>query len=434
MDAMPTHVDVIVVGSGPGGATVAKELTAQGQSVVILEWGDNRPVNGSLLQCAKNFGIPGKSLLFTDRSLLSLVRGICTGGSSIFYCASALDPPFEMFDACGIDLRPQVAALKRELPIAPLRDELMGPGSRRLMESAQELGYPWGKFNKLIDQEKCRPDCGKCTYGCPYGAKWTARNHVEEAVANGATLINGAKVTRVLFDGNRAIGVVCQKGFRSHSLFADKVVIAAGGVGSPVILRHSGLYSAGYDFFFDPLMMVFGSVDDLNSKGETQMSAGVHMKEEGIVMVDLHFPTPVFAAQIAPKLKFRRMLSRPDTMMVMIKVRDGLGGRMTWHGGVRKSLGAEEKQAMATGVAHAKKILKHAGAQHVFTGWKVAAHPGGTAKINHMVDANLQTEKENLYVCDASVIPGAWGLPPVLTLLALGKRLAAHLEGDQRPG
>jgi choline dehydrogenase-like flavoprotein len=55
------------------------------------------------------------------------------------------------------------------------------------------------------------------------------------------------------------------------------------------------------------------------------------------------------------------------------------------------------------------------------------AHPGGTARIGHIVDENLQTEFENLYVCDTSVIPQPWGLPPVLTCIGLGKRLAKHL-------
>ena len=56
-----------------------------------------------------------------------------------------------------------------------------------------------------------------------------------------------------------------------------------------------------------------------------------------------------------------------------------------------------------------------------------AAHPGGTVKVGDVVDSDLQTELQNLYVCDCSVIPEAWGLPPTLTLIGLGKRLAKHL-------
>ena len=54
-------------------------------------------------------------------------------------------------------------------------------------------------------------------------------------------------------------------------------------------------------------------------------------------------------------------------------------------------------------------------------------HPGGTAAIGEVVNANLETEISNLYVCDASVLPTAPGLPPILTIIALAKRLAKSL-------
>jgi choline dehydrogenase-like flavoprotein len=44
--------------------------------------------------------------------------------------------------------------------------------------------------------------------------------------------------------------------------------------------------------------------------------------------------------------------------------------------------------------------------------------------------SDLKTEFDNLYVCDCSVIPEAWGLPPTLTIIGLGKRLAKHLAGE----
>ncbi|OQX60426.1 MAG: glucose-methanol-choline oxidoreductase [Desulfococcus sp. 4484_241] len=426
MNTTSQHYDAVVVGSGPGGATVARELTGQGKNVLILEWGGNAPVKGNMFQMALNFGIPGKNVLFTNKKFLAMVRGTCTGGSSIFYCATAFDPPFEMMRAYGIELEEEVAQLKKELPIAPASDEIFGPGARRMMESAVELGYDWKRLNKFIYQDKCRPDCWKCSYGCPHGAKWTAREFVEEATTKGATLINRAKATRVLFEGDTAIGVEYKKNFKTHKVYADRIIISAGGVGTPVILRQSGIYKAGYDFFFDPLIMVFGTVKNVKGKGEIQMAAGAHM-DEGYLMVDLDFPTPMYLVQSAPKMRLDKILSRPDTLMMMIKIKDKLGGRITWDGGVRKSLVREDKLKLRDGYERAKTILKNAGAKGIFSGWTVAAHPGGTAKINDVVDSNLKTEKENLYVCDCSVIPEAWGLPPTLTLLALGKRLAKHL-------
>jgi choline dehydrogenase-like flavoprotein len=137
-----------------------------------------------------------------------------------------------------------------------------------MMQSARQLGYPWRKLNKFIYQDKCRPDCGLCSYGCPHGAKWTARNFVEQAVDRGMTMINGARVTRILFEGDKAVGVRYRKNLQSHNVFARRIVVAAGGVGSPKILRRSGLDRAGYDFFFDPLIMVFGTVDGLGRRAQ----------------------------------------------------------------------------------------------------------------------------------------------------------------------
>lgn len=87
-----------------------------------------------------------------------------------------------------MDIGQEIQEAKSELPIAPLADELVGPLATRVMGSAQELGYDWQKLPKLVYQDKCRPDCDKCAFGCPYGAKWTARMYLEEARKNGAIL------------------------------------------------------------------------------------------------------------------------------------------------------------------------------------------------------------------------------------------------------
>ena len=78
--------------------------------------------------------------------------------------------------------------------------------------------------------------------------------------------------------------------------------MAAGGIGSPVILRSSGVSEAGYDFFFDPLITVCGTMKDVTLRDdEIPMSAGVLMKDEGYVMTDMAFPPSshlIFTAQV----------------------------------------------------------------------------------------------------------------------------------------
>ena len=114
----------------------------------------------------------------------------------------------------------------------------------------------------------------------------------------------------------------------------------------------------------------------------------------------------------------------------MVKAKDTLYGKLKDNGGVRKILNSDDKQKLLRGFERAKKILKNAGAKSIFKTWYLAAHPGGTVKVGELVDSNLKTEYENLYVCDCSVIPEAWGLPPAATIIALGKRLSKHLTSE----
>ncbi len=411
MEALKQTYDVIVAGSGPGGATVARELSQKGKKVLILEWGNNSPIKGTMLQTMTMVGVPGKSLFVTNKKMHILFRGITTGGSSVFYCGTAFDPPFEMLESHGIDIKEEVEELKQEIPIKPLSDELMGPMAKRIRESALDLNVDWKKINKFILQDKCKTDCWRCSYGCPYEAKWNARFFVEEAVKNGATLVNGAKVKKVLIEGNTATGVEFKKHHRKYQVRAPKVIIAAGGLGSPAILRESGVRNCGYDFFVDPLVLATGSVNDIKKGRELQMVAGMHVDGE-YVMTDLACP-------------------RLPRLSIMVKIKDDLGGRITRRGGCRKDLTKRDYQKLQNGYERAKKILVNAGAKRVIKSIICAAHPGGTVKIGEAVDSNLKTTYDNLYVCDCSVIPEAWGLPPALTILGLGKRLSKHLLNEK---
>lgn len=430
MDKDDQRIDVIVVGTGPGGATVAKELSQRNKRVLILEWGDNDPLTGSFLQGARTLLVPGKSLLLTNQ-LVALGRGITTGGSTIHYCATCFPVPFEMLKSYGIDIVNEVEETISELPVAALKDEMVGPMSKRIMESAHDLGYNWEKLDKFMYQDRWNPEYKFGHYGDPHKVKWSARMFVEEALDNGAVLINRAKATKVIIEDKTAVGVEFTKGRKKSKVFAPKVIISAGGIGTPVILRASKIKRVGYNFFFDPLIGVRGTIKDINvPNSEIPMTAGVHMEDEGYMMTDLAHPfafTALFAAEV---FRFDKIFDRRNTLQIMVKAKDTLGGRLTDRGGVRKNLDKNDKGKLLRGYERAAKILKNAGAKDIFKTWYLAAHPGGTVKIGEIVDSNLKTEYENLYVCDCSVIPEAWGLPPTLTIIGLGKRLAKHLSGD----
>ncbi len=431
MEPGNSKFDVIVVGSGPGGATVAREMSLKGKSVLILEWGDNDPVKGTVTQMVPRALVPGKSMLLTGQAL-GMVRGITTGGSSMYYCATAFDPPMAMLKTYGIDISLEVNEVRQEVPNMPLSDELMSPAGSCFEQSALELGYDCQRLKKLVFQDKCEPDCQRCLYGCPQGAKWNARNFVDEAMQNGAEMINGAKVNKVIIENRQAVGVEYKHKKGIHRAFAPTIVVAAGGIGSPVILNNSGIRGVGRDFFFDPLIFVLGRVDGVRSGRGLSMCAGVHFPEEGIVMTDFNMPHIMKILFDLEVFRFGQAFSYSNVVPIMIKVRDSLAGRVINDHLIWKGLTKADKQKLNKGFTHAKKILENAGAKNVYKSWYLAAHPGGTVKIGEHVDADLKTKFDNLYVCDCSVMPEECGLPPTMTLLGLGKRLAKHLLGEKR--
>lgn len=422
---LPHTCDVIVVGSGPGGAAVAREMARQGARVLILEQGSSAALTGTLAQMAQMAAIPGRGTFFhQDGSLL--VSAIAAGGSSAINYATAVAPPLPLFLRHGIDLRPALQALRAEIPMQPLPDRLMGPMARRIMHSAAALGHEWHKFDKMIFADQCRSNCWRCTYGCPFGAKWTARNFVDEAISHGARMLPGAKVLRVLLKEKRAIGVELVHGKQRLELFAGVVVLAGGGIGSARLLHASGLSKGKEPFFSDPVVAVMGSVAGLEGGAEVPMAAGMHLEAQGIMLADMTLPEAMYRAFAAQVGRLDRWWAHRRTLTVMVKVRDQLGGHVGRYW-VNKALQPEDRQKLGHGVQLAREILLNAGARHVFKSWHFAAHPGGSVRIGQGVDRHLQTRTQGLYVCDASVIPEPWGLPPTVTLLCLGKYLATHL-------
>jgi choline dehydrogenase-like flavoprotein len=357
---------------------------------------------------------------------LAVARAFTTGGTTAIYFAVADYPPLEVFRSLGIDLAGELEEAKRELPLAVLPDELMGAQAMRVRESALELGYVWKKKTMLVD-------LSKCAAGYTYEAKWNARRYVLEAVAEGATLINRARVLKVLVSKKQAVGVEYKiqrgkKDFETRHAFGAKIILASGATASPLILRDSGIRNvADGGFYCLPSFAVFGIVHGLKAGENFVASMGTELQDD-IGLGDANFARAFHRMLMLSHRRFIRAIFHAKSIGVGVGVKDGLGGVLREDGRYYKQLTKEDLGKLEKGEHMARQIIENAGGKHLFKSPIGAAHVGGTIRIKKHLDEHLQTEYDNLYVCDGSVIPEEANISPTLTLICLGKHLANHLS------
>jgi choline dehydrogenase-like flavoprotein len=423
----------VVVGSGPGGATVARELARRGDDVLILELGAYHKPMGSYVSL---FRMSDRFFTLASIEGTQMVRLLTVGGSSIAFLGTAFPPPPWFKSRYGIDLAPYVEDLCRDLPCTPMPERLIGEGAKRIMEAARAEGYDWRPMPHFIHWDKCGSHCRKLFAGSARGVKWTARDYIEDARAHGARLLPKTRVTMVVNDGSKVTGVLCEGPSGRFEVEAERVVLAAGGLGTAPIMQASGFHDAGKGVIIDPLILTYGIGPGRGSGPDVPMGCGtLDLQDEGIVMMDCIDPWPLYLFGLmmgGPKAVagFRNF---PRTLGIMAKTRDQLAGYVRLDGTVSKPLGDQDRALLARAADLSTRILRRAGCdpQSIVTTPPRGAHPAGTVRIGDQLDANLKAPIDGLYVCDSSVLPEPFGMPPVFTILALAKRLVAEQLAPQ---
>jgi choline dehydrogenase-like flavoprotein len=434
------EADVIVVGSGAGGATIARELSRKGFDVLMIEKGRNhRRLLGTHAGAALMSDQMG---MRTSLEGVGCVRGITTGGSTMFTCGT-YRAPAAFIGQMGIDLDEYVEETRRDLGVGKMPERFIAGSSVMLMEAAARRGYSWEVFEKFINPDLCREECSNCMLGCRYGAKWTARNFVQQALDNGATLMQPLTVDSVLHENGRASGVQAWRGRELVTFHAPLVILAAGGMASAPILNRSGIWSAGRGIFLDPLVLVGGvyrgSASLAGTKYNPPMTVGSweFYESEGFMLAPLIDPWMMFImqqGQVSASGAFG-VLHYPNWMSIMTKVKDDRAGEIFLNEAFSKPLTDADRRKLDRGAEISREILIEAGCnpRSIVRGPIRGAHPGGSCPIGSVVDTNLKTEIDGLYVSDASVFPEALGTPVVATVVSMSKRLARHLV-EQRNG
>jgi len=438
--------DYIVVGTGPGGGTVARELSRKNNRVLILEYGPRINQTGFNKVAAKIFLGKTKTALRSDGGIW-FGQSRVLGGGSFVAMGNAVTPPKKILDEWGIDLSKELESARKDLHVTLMPEVFMGEGTKRINRAAASLGWEMKPTPKCVDFSKCKA-CSFCMFGCPTDAKWTSVEFVDEAIHNGADGLFETKVTHVLHKNGRVTGVLAVHAGETLTIACKHVILSAGGLGTPVILQNTGISEAGKDLAGDIFQTTYGFTDDVGMKGEIILGTYLErMIEERELFSAPYMYIPFFVKRDMDgrypkklgKLQQVQMIlqaSRIDTrhlIGMMTKIRDEQTGEVHKNGTISKKVSEQDKAKLTEAHKINKEILLAGGAKpdSIFTGVYESGHPCCTARIGKIVSENQETEIKNLFVSDASVFPSPLGMPPILTIVALSKRLAAHLTDER---
>ena len=161
-------------------------------------------------------------------------------------------------------------------------------------------------------------------------------------------------------------------------------------------------------------------------------SVGCHDDEHGITFANVSGPRLYWMLNMIREKPTgaRNALRWGKAIGVMIKITDELDGQVFLDGRISKPRTKRDISRLEWGAAASEKILIKAGCDpyNMHHSGVIVGHPAATVRVGELVDSNLETSVKNLYCCDTSVIPDAFGVPPTLAMVALGKRLSRRLE------
>lgn len=397
---------VIIIGSGAGGGILAMELSKNGIPVTIIEKGPSINLNDAFR--------------YYDPSddKVDILKTSCTGGTTTVSAGNGVRVLEKELEDMGISIYEELDEIETLLSVHEMDDDHFGIGNRKFIETSKKLNLNPIKMPKFIKDEKCIP-CGKCAFGCPRDAKWTSIEFIKQAVENGAVFLDNTEVIEIIVEDNKVKGVIVKnKKNEEELIISDTVISSAGAINTAKLLQKLGL-PAGKKLFMDPFVTIGGIIKDIGFNKEVQMNSLI--KGENYILA------PHYASFIANELK-KKDVEESDIFSIMVKIPDDNFGHIK-DGEVIKENSEKDVRFIAEGSAVAGSILINSGVdpKSIISTNLRGAHPGGTAAIGEVVDLNLETKIKGLYVSDASILPKAPGAPPILTILALSKRLSKHL-------
>lgn len=482
-ETLELEAEVVIVGTGAGGAAAAYELAKRGHAVLLLEEGDyhrRSSFRGRAPEATKMMYRESGLTIAWGNVGIPVFAGRGVGGTTTVNSGTCYRVPERVFtrwrDRYGLSelssdqMDPWYQQVEAMLQVTPARREFLGGVGKVVERGARNLGL---KHHGPLRRNA--PDCdgqGICCFGCPTGAKRsTDVSYVPEALKRGAQLITGAKVDTVDIVAGRARGVrgTLANG-RKFKVKTAATIVSGGSFMTPLLLMRSGLKHPwiGKNLSIHPATKVLALFDEVvdQSRGIPQGYTIEDFADEGIMLEGGSTPFDVTSTGI-PFVGGRFMdimakFPHLATFGLMVQdvgrgsVREGPGGRLI----IQYNLDQRDLVRMQKGVVHLTELFRAAGARRVFpfvagshevsTSADLAAlgerklrpgdieitayHPLGTCRVGtdprtSVLGPDQQThEVDSLYVMDGSAIPSSLGVNPQLTIMAMSLRACERLS------
>ncbi len=492
-DALPKYeVDAVIVGAGPGGAAVARQLAAAGWSTLIIEDGTRvsrfRPSwANSVRYHFQEFG----TMIAEGSVPFPVMAGKGVGGGSLVNSAICFRTPedvlHEWADLLQDDryrpdaIHPIYAEIEERIEVLAVTEDIAGENNMIVARGVKAMGPPLqgGLLNR--NTPRCI-GCGICNFGCPVGGKASVdMNLIADARRDGCQIQAECRVIDVLVQDGRAVGVIGQlhdpdtrQEHGTVQVRAKVVVLSAGAIGTPRLLHQCGLAKdlgpVGDKLHLHPGSGVLGRCDfDVHMwKGATQGAYAWSPEEPKILPHTFNVPPEAFVSVsglVGHEAKVALAgINRICGLGVMISdhgtgsVRTSKNGRAK----LRYEWAADDVATLKRGMVLSAQILLAGGAREVRAtghgcGWHTtaealqaeiadlplsafilySAHPMGTNPMGLDPKTSVVNSRgkahglDGLYIADAGIFPTSLGVNPQLTTMTLGTMIGRAIAQDE---
>jgi choline dehydrogenase-like flavoprotein len=473
--------DVVVVGTGAGGATAAARLRAAGRDVLMLEEGGLHRVDSFTTEPMASIRLlyrDAGTAMILGRPPIIFAEGRCVGGSTVINGGMSWKAPARVLEHWERDLGLDAtgpAAMERHfdeaehiLHVEPNNEDTFGKNTHLFLKGAAALGWPVARAPR--NMRRC-VGLNNCAYGCPTGAKQGMHvTQVPAALHAGAALLTHARVSKIVWRGSQAVGVkgrLVDDTGRARGRFtvrAKLVVLAAGARHTPGILKRSRLRARtiGRGLHTHPNAKCVGVFDErIDPWIGTHQAFHIHHFLEDGILIGYAAISPGILAAAMPGLgpeNAEKMALYNHMLTAATLVEDETEGRIVM-GPDREpymvqTLGDADIERLHRGVALTAELLFAAGARRVFTPFadlpvlegpgelsRIAARPRVRDTIELMTVHIMGTARmardeargatdasgavfgvRGLVVADASTLPSSIGVNPQETIIAMTLR------------